>query len=400
MAVLRVDHPDIERFIHAKDHGGLRHFNLSVGLTDVFMRAVLEGGPWALTHRGGCEVLASMPARALWEQLVHAAWDHGDPGVLFLDTLARENPLSSIETLACTNPCGEQPLPPYGACCLGALDLTRFVHRPFHPDARIDLPALARVAAVGVRMLDNVIDLTLWPLPAHADEARSKRRIGLGLTGLADALILLNLPYDSAPARAQAARVGRTLREAAVRASTALAREKGPFPRFAASQYLASPGFAARLPAALRQRIASHGLRNSHLLSIAPCGTISLAMADVVSTGVEPVVDWVRPRTLRGPDGVACQYDLQDSAWRLWRALKGSQAALPLAFRTVRDIGPEDQVAMVAALAPFIDGGISKTVNLPAEASSADVEAVFRSAWLRGLKGITVFRPNPLTGLA
>ena len=414
MGVLRCDHPDIETFVQAKRSGGLTHFNLSVGVTDAFMQAVQADEPWPLVHaaapgpalrEAGAAQRADgrwsyrvVGARPLWQAIVQAAWQCGDPGLLFLDAIRRDNPLQAVEEICATNPCGEQPLPPYGGCCLGSVDLRRFVRRPFEPDAWLDAAALAQVCGVAVRMLDNALQRCRWPLHAQREEAQAKRRIGLGFTGLADALVLLGLRYDSVAGRQMAAHMAETMRDAAVAASIDLAQERGPFPLFDAHRHLDHESFASRWPAALRQRARVDGLRHSHLLAVAPAGSISLALADNASAGIEPVFDWSVERTLRDLSGGTATWQVHSPAWRLWRALEGPQAALPESFVTAQDLAPADHVAMVAAVAPYIDGGIAKTVNLGAARSPEDVGEVFRQAWRSGLKGLTVFRPNSVTG--
>jgi ribonucleoside-diphosphate reductase alpha chain len=415
MAVLRCDHPDIEAFMDAKEAGGLVHFNLSVSLTDAFVQAAQADAPWPLVHRvepgrpgaarraDGQWVHAVVRARALLDRLARQACDHGDPGVLFLDTIARENALADLESIAAANPCGEQPLPPYGSCCLASIDLTRLVRRPFGPDAALDAQALADLTRTGVRMLDNALELSAWPLPAQRDEARATRRIGLGFTGLADALAMLGLRYGSPASCTLAAHVAETMRDAACSASIDLAAERGAFPRFDAHRYLEAGAHTARLPTALRERIRVHGLRHSHRLALAPAGSISLALADNASPGIEPVFAWQARRRLRtglaactepGPEVV------EDRAWRLWRALRGARSPLPEAFVTARDLAPQAQLAVVAAVAPFIDGGIAKTVQLGPQASPVQVGDALVQAWRAGLKGLTFFRANPVTGAA
>ena len=398
MGVLRVDHPDLAAFIDAKASGGLTHFNLSAGLTDGFMRQVEAGEP---------------EARRRWRHLVQAAWHHGEPGVLFLDTLNRDNSLAWRETLRATNPCGEQPLPAHGSCCLGSIDLSRLVRQAFTDNAHFDDAGLCALAATAVRMLDNVIDLTPWPLAAQRHEALQTRRIGLGFTGLADALIMLGLRYDRARGRALAVHIARVLRDSAVHASVQLARERGAFPCFDAARHLAPPGFASRLPAGLQEAIAQHGLRNSHLLSVAPAGSISLAMADNVSSGIEPAWAWQTVRPVHRGDGAIDPLAFENHAWRLYRARQArpagrgrsagagadsATAALPPAFLTADDISPLRQLAMAEAVAPFIDAAISKTVLLPPDATPRRVARLLRHAWRHGLKGLTVYRPNPVIG--
>jgi ribonucleoside-diphosphate reductase alpha chain len=417
MATLRCDHPDIETFVDAKrDPVLLRHFNLSVQVSDAFMQAVDADAEWPLLfplHAGEaaagatverrwsgsaqpvrCRVLRSVRARALWQRMLRAAYDTAEPGVLFVDTINRDNTLASLETLTATNPCGEIPLPPYGACDLGSLNLTAFVHQPFAADARLDLAALADAARVAVRFLDNVIDVSRYPLSTQADEARRKRRIGLGVTGLADALVLLNLRYDSAAARALAADALQTLRDAACRASIDLAREKGAFPAFAADAYLAS-GFARRLPADLRAAIAAHGLRNSHLLAIAPAGTISL-LANNCSSGIEPVFAGEAARRVLQADGRYATHRVLDDALERWRQAHGT--GVPPAFVEARALDPDAHLAMQAALQPFVDNAISKTINVAEDYPFARFAELYRQAHALGLKGCTVFRPNPVTG--
>ena len=418
MGVLRCDHPDIEEFIHAKDEGDLKNFNLSVGVTDAFMEAVQADTEIELVHRaepgaaqkaagayqqvqsggGGLWVYRKRRARELWDQVMRSTYDHAEPGVLFLDHINRDNNLSYCETIASTNPCAEQPLPPYGCCCLGSIDLTRFVREPFDDKARFDDAAFVKVAQVATRMLDNVLDVTVWPLPQQQEEARSKRRVGLGFTGLGDALVMLNLRYDTAPARAMARRISELMRDAAYEASVELARERGAFPLFNADLFLTGTTFASRLPQGLRDRIRAHGLRNSHLLSIAPTGTISLAFADNASNGIEPAFSWAYTRKKRMADGSVKEYAVEDHAWRLYRHLKGEKAALTPAFVTALELSAQAQEAMVAAVAPCIDTAISKTVNVPADYPYADFQHLYLEAWQSGLKGLATYRPNSVLG--
>jgi len=415
MATLRCDHPDIETFVEAKrDPARLRNFNVSVLVSDAFMQAVEADAEWPLlfplrsVNGAGpiverrwsgaqepepCRVVRTVNARELWAHITQAAYDCAEPGVLFVDRINEFNNLAWCEHISATNPCGEIPLPPYGACDLGSLNLTRFVHEPFAPHARLDFPALAHEAARAVRLLDNVIDASRYPLPAQASEAQAKRHIGLGITGLADALIMLGLRYASDEARHLAADIMRTLRDAAYAASIELAREKGPFARFEREAYLATP-FIHSLPDALRDGIASHGIRNSHLLAIAPTGTISL-LANNVSSGIEPLPAVSYERRIRDRDGSLCSHNLEAMSVRLWRA---SQEGLPPALVTVDELTPQDHLAMQAAIQPYVDNAISKTINAPAAMSFAEFQDVYAQAWRLGLKGVTVFRPNPVTG--
>lgn len=415
MGVLRCDHPDIEEFIHAKDVGDLKNFNISVGVNDAFMQAVQADAEFALVHHaepgaaqkaagayqmqeGGMWVYRKLQARQLWDQIMRSTYDHAEPGVLFLDQINRDNNLSYCETIASTNPCGEQPLPPYGCCCLGSIDLTRFIDHPFEENAHFNQTAFAEVARVATRMLDNVLDVTVWPLPQQQEEARSKRRIGLGFTGLGDALVMLNLRYDTQAARDMARQIAQLLRDTAYDASVELARERGPFPLFNADLYLSGQRFASRLPAALKERVRTHGLRNSHLLSIAPTGTISLAFADNASNGIEPAFSWSYTRKKRMMDGSFKEYAVEDHAWRLYRHLHGTNAPLTPAFVTALEMSAQAHEAMVAAVAPFIDTAISKTVNVPADYPYADFQHLYMEAWQSGLKGLATYRPNSVLG--
>ena len=393
MATLACDHPDIETFIDAKrDAAELRHFNCSVLVSDAFMRAVADDADWPLVFAG--ETHRLVQARALWTRLMHAAYDTAEPGVLFVDTINRDNTLAGIESLAATNPCGEIPLPPYGACDLGSLNLAAFVRAPFESTASFDHAALEDVTRVAVRLLDDVIDASRYPLPAQAREARDKRRVGLGVTGLADALVLLGLRYDSDDARDFAADLMRRVRDAAYRTSIDLAREKGAFPRFDAATLLAS-GFAQRLPADIRDAIAAHGIRNSHLLAIAPAGTISL-LANNVSSGIEPVFAAEAERRVLGADGRYTTHRVDDYACRLWQ--RQGHAGLPPAFVEARQLDPRAHLLMQAALQPCVDNAISKTINVDADLPFAQFQDLYREAHALGLKGCTVFRPNPVTG--
>ena len=429
MAVLRIDHPDVLAFIAAKrTPGRWRHFNISVAVTDTFIQALQQGADWALMHEvepagaerhatpgvyqrtDGLWVYASLPARELWGALMRAAFDVGEPGVLFIDRIRQDNNLRALETLDATNPCGEQPLPAYGACALGPLILPRFVRHPFGQGgaAQLDFAALTRHARLQVRLLDNVLELTRWPLPQHAQEARLKRRIGVGFTGLGDALVMLGLRYDSEPGRAMAQRIARCLRDATYAASVDLARERGAFPLLDADTYLAPGTFASRLPAALQAQIRRHGIRHSHLLSVAPAGSVSLAFADNCSSGIEPAFAWTRTREVLGRDGSAKVYTVEDHAWRVYQALGGPSLSipsplpspllspLPPAFVSATEVQPHDHLAMMQAVQPFVDASISKTVNLAPDVPYERFQDLYLLAWRAGLKGLAAYRPSAL----
>ncbi|HZA95924.1 MAG TPA: adenosylcobalamin-dependent ribonucleoside-diphosphate reductase, partial [Burkholderiaceae bacterium] len=329
MGVLRCDHPDIEEFINAKRDGSLANFNMSVTVTDAFMRAVETDGEIELWHAAepfdrsnshqrtdGTWMYRKASARALFDQIMRSTYNHAEPGVIFIDRVNQDNNLSYCETIAATNPCGEQALPAYGCCCLGSINLTKFVNDPFGEQASFDFDKFRDVSKVSTRALDNVLDATLWPLQEQAVEAANKRRIGLGFTGLGNTLTMLGLRYDSDAGRSMAADIARTMRDAAYEASAQLAQEKGAFPLFDAEKFLASPHCASRLPESLKSEIRASGIRNSHLLSIAPTGTISLAFASNASGGIEPTFSWTYVRKKRMPDGTRQEYAVEDYAYR------------------------------------------------------------------------------------
>ena len=395
MAVLRCDHPDIEAFVEAKSEPGrLRMFNLSVLVTDAFMQAVEENASWELTFNGS--VHHSLPARDLRDKIMRATYAYAEPGVIFIDRINRRNPLYYCEEIRATNPCGEQPLPPYGACLLGSLNLARFVEEPFTPQARLDTARLAAIIPDAVRMMDNIVDISRFPLPQQLEEAQQKRRIGLGITGLADALVMCGLRYGSRDAVTATEAWLRLIEREAYLASTALAAEKGPFPLFDRDKYLAGETIAA-LDDEVRAAIAKNGIRNALLTSVAPTGTISL-FADNVSSGIEPVFSYRYTRSVLMPDGTRREEEVSDYAYRLFRRLKGESAPLPDYFVDAQSLAPEDHLVMQAAVQRHIDSSISKTINLPADIPFDNFKDIYVRAYAMGCKGCTTYRPNEVTG--
>ncbi len=395
MATLRCDHPDIEAFIDAKrEPGRLRMFNLSVLVTDAFMEAVREDRAWTLDFGG--VTYKTLSARELWDKIMRATYAYAEPGVIFIDRVNRRNNLAYCETIAATNPCGEQPLPPYGACLLGSVNLARLVRDPFTERAALDLDALDEIVPVAVRMLDNAIDVSQFPLAAQKREALNKRRIGLGITGLADALIMCGLRYGSPRAIEAIERWMHRFQRAAYGASIALAAEKGAFPLFEAEPYLAGETLR-ELDADLRAGIAENGIRNALLTSVAPTGTISL-LADNVSSGLEPVFSYTYTRNVMMPDGSQRAEEVSDYAYRLYRRLRGEDAPLTDAFVDVETLTPADHLKVQAAVQRYIDSSISKTINCPEDISFDDFKDIYLEAYALGCKGCTTYRPNPVTG--
>ena len=415
MGVLRIDHPDILEFIAAKQTcGRWTNFNVSVAVSDAFIDSLQHDTTWSLVHsaRPGPEWIArgalqrqfdgkwvyqSLPARAIWQSLLTAAYQVSEPSVLFTDQINRDNNLHDSEVISATNPCGEQPLPAYGSCDLGPLILPRFVIHPFGRGGAtaFDFKKFISSTWLQVRMLDNVLDITDWPLAQQQTEAASKRRIGIGLTGLGDALIMLGLRYDRPEGRQMAAKIARTLRDTAYLASAELAREKGPFPLFNAKTYLSDGTFASRLPAAIKKQIAVTGCRNSHLLSIAPAGSISIAFADNTSNGIEPAFSWSYRRRIQERSGQCHEISAENYAWRVYRTLFGLSAPLPPAFVCAHEIEARSHLAMMRTVQPFIDAGISKTINLPDDYPFSRFRELYLLAWRYGLKGLSTFRFNP-----
>ena len=391
MATLRCDHPDIEAFIAAKhEPGRLRNFNLSVLVTDAFMAAVERDEDWPLVFAG--QVFRTVRAKALWDSITRATYDYAEPGVIFIDRINARNNLAYCETISATNPCGEEPLPPYGACLLGSINLARLVCQAFTPGARIDEDELAGLVRIAVRMMDNTIDVSRFPLEEQRREAFAKRRIGLGITGLADALIMTGLRYGSPAAAAQAERWAELISHTAYRTSCDLAVEKGGFPLFDREAYLAGETVSA-LPDDIRERIAAGGIRNALLTSIAPTGTISL-FADNVSSGIEPVFALSYTRKVLLRDGSTFEEEVSDYALRRFREQFGPEALLPEHFITAQDLTPAEHIRMQAAVQRHVDSAISKTVNVPEDMPFEAFQDVYWDAYRSGCKGCTTYRPN------
>ncbi|MFA5951230.1 MAG: adenosylcobalamin-dependent ribonucleoside-diphosphate reductase [Hyphomicrobium sp.] len=411
MGTLRVDHPDIEAFIDVKaDPARLRNFNVSVLVTDAFMQAERAGKPWDLVFEG--KVYRTVDARALWERIMRAAYEYAEPGVIFIDRVNGLNNLAYCEEIHATNPCGEQPLPPYGACLLGSINLAQFVVKPFSADAALDLGRVEERVRTAVRFLDNVIDVSRYPLPEQRNEAKSKRRIGLGVTGLADALIFAGARYGSREAVTLSGEWMAAIERAAYVASAELAAEKGAFPLYDASQFLQRPHIA-RMPEEVRSAIGRHGIRNGCLTSIAPTGTISL-LAGNVSSGIEPVFDFTYRRRVLNADGSTREEAVEDFAHAVFRreaeagraALSTQDLAtqnqpsqeLPNVFVRAADLAPHSHLVMQAALQRHVDSSISKTINCPVGIAFDAFKDIYLEAYALGLKGCTAYRPNAVTG--
>ena len=395
MATLACDHPDIEDFIEAKKTPGrLSMFNLSVLVSDEFIAAVKADALWDLVFND--RIYKTLRARDLWDRIMRATYDYAEPGVIFIDRINAENNLSYCETIRATNPCGEQPLPPYGACLLGSINLAKLVKHPFEDEAALDEIELARLTRTAVRLLDDVIDISRFPLPQQRTEAEAKRRIGLGVTGLADALIFCRARYGSPESITLIDRWLEVLAHAAYEASADLAAEKGTFPLFDREKYQARPNIQ-RLPQAIRQKIAAHGIRNALVTSIAPTGTISL-FADNVSSGVEPVFAYSYTRKVLMADGSRREETVSDYACRAFRAKFGEEAPLPDYFVSAQTISPDDHLAVQAAAQRHVDSSISKTINVPADIDFEAFKDVYLKAYDLGCKGCTTYRPNMVTG--
>ena len=394
MATLRCDHPDIEDFIEAKsDAARLRMFNVSVLVTDPFMEAVKSEEDWDLVFDG--QIYKTVSAKELWDKIMQSTYDYAEPGVIFIDRINKANNLNYCETIAATNPCGEQPLPPYGACLLGSINLARLVETPFEAGAALNETLLAELVGTAVRMMDNTVDASRFPLPEQESEAQNKRRIGLGVTGLADALLMVGSRYGSDEAAALTEKWLHLIARHAYLASVDIAKEKGAFPLFEADAFLAS-GTMQMMDKDVRDAIATHGIRNALLTSIAPTGTISL-YAGNVSSGIEPVFAYAYSRKVLQKDGTRTEEEVVDYAVQMWRD-KFGDAELPEYFVNAQTLAPEDHVKMQAAAQKWIDSSISKTINCPEDISFEAFKNVYMQAYEQGCKGCTTYRPNAVTG--
>ena len=395
MATLRCDHPDIEAFVEAKsDPSRLRMFNLSVLVTDKFMKAVSEEKNWDLKFEG--TVFKTVSAANLWNKIMKSTYDFAEPGVIFIDRINQQNNLAYCEEISATNPCGEQPLPPYGACLLGSINLTKLVKQPFERGASIDLKTLGDLTSLAVRMLDNVIDISKFPIDQQRNEAISKRRIGLGITGLADALIMCGVKYGSKEAVNLTKTWLSVLRDSAYKCSIDLAKEKGPFPLFNKRRFLESHN-VKKLPKELKDGIKGFGIRNALLTSIAPTGTISL-LADNISSGLEPVFAFKYNRKVLQPDGSNITEQVNDYAYGLFERLRSKNTSRTEAFVDAQMLQPNDHLVMQATVQEYIDSSISKTINCPEDISFETFKEVYKSAYDLGCKGCTTYRPNDVTG--
>ncbi|USG61072.1 adenosylcobalamin-dependent ribonucleoside-diphosphate reductase [Sneathiella marina] len=395
MATMRCDHPDILDFIKAKqDPGRLRMFNLSVLVTDAFMNAVKQDEAWELSFEG--THYRTLQARELWDEIMRATYAFAEPGVIFIDRINNRNNLHYCETITSTNPCGEQPLPPYGACLLGSVNLTKMINDPFEKTAEIDVTQLDQVVRDAIRLMDNVVDVSGYPLSEQAHEAKAKRRIGLGITGLADALIMCGIKYGSDEAVKQTRDWMSQIRRSAYLASADIAAEKGSFPLYEEEPYLNGQTIQ-ELDKDVRSAIKKNGIRNALVTSVAPTGTISL-LADNISSGLEPVFSFSYTRNVLMPDGSRKAEEVTDYALRLYRRLKGNDAPLPDYFVDAQTLTPPEHVRMQAAVQEYIDSSISKTINCPEDISFENFKNIYMQAYDTGCKGCTTYRPNDVTG--
>ncbi|EKD53966.1 MAG: hypothetical protein ACD_60C00137G0030 [uncultured bacterium] len=416
MGILRCDHPDIEEFVTAKaDPKELRHFNVSVLVSDAFMQAVKENREWELIFPASeenltdtvlrhwsnsaepvpCRILKRVKARELWQKIMTSAYEYAEPGVLFEDTINRQNNLWYREWISTTNPCGEIPLPIYGACNLGSINLTQFVIKPYQSNADLDWKKLEKTIITATRFLDNVIDISRYPLKMQKQEVYATRRIGLGVTGLADMLVMLGISYGSDASLKIVNRLMKFLMEKTWQASVELAKERGVFGGFHAQKY-AQGNFVQQLSSDLCQDIEKYGIRNSHHNAIAPTGTISL-LANNISHGIEPIFSVNYERTVRGFKGVSHTFSVLDYALREWQKT-GNKEPLPPAWVDTKDLTPKQHLRMQATIQGYVDQAISKTINLPKDFPFKELSDVYSQAYEAGLKGCTIFRPNPVTG--
>ncbi len=393
MGIMRCDHPDIESFITAKrENAQLQMFNLSVAVTDDFLKAVRDGADWQLKFDG--KVYKTIKAQDLWELIMKSTYNFAEPGFILIDRINKMNNLYYCEEIRATNPCGEQPLPPYGACLLGSINLPKFVNSPFEDSASFDFMRLKQVVRTAVRLLDNVIGISHYPLPMQKKEAESKRRMGIGITGLADMMIFMKKRYGSPESIELASEIMKTITFTAYETSVELAREKGAFPKFDAEKYCAG-NFVKVLPAELLENIRKYGIRNSHLTSIAPTGTISL-LAGNVSSGLEPVFAFSYTRRVRngGAGDDFTEFDVGDYAYRTWAERFGGDAKLPPYFVESSAITADEHLAIQAALQKYVDSSISKTINVPTDFPYDKFKEIYLKAAAMGLKGCTTFRPS------
>jgi len=402
MGVMRCDHPDIETFITAKrENEQLQMFNLSVGITKEFMEAVKNNTDWELKFDG--EVHKTVKAAELWQTIMRSTYDYAEPGFILIDKINEMNNLNYCEEITATNPCGEQPLPPYGACLLGSANLTRFVNMPFTDKAEFNYKRLEEVITTAVRFLDNVIELSNYPLEQQKAEAESKRRMGIGITGLADAFIFLGLKYGSPESAKVAEKIMKTISHAAYRSSIELAKEKGSFRMLDTKKYCQG-NFIKKLPKDIQEGIKQHGIRNSHLTSIAPTGTISL-LAGNVSSGLEPVFAFHYTRTIRNShENDVSKVKITDYAYNLYcksmNVTSIEDKDLPEFFVAASDVKPIEHLNIQAVLQKHVDSSISKTINIPTDYPFKDFENIYMKAYEKGLKGCTTFRPSEfITGV-
>jgi len=402
MGVLRCDHPDIEDFITVKrDSEKLRMFNLSVGVTDKFIKDVEANEKWELVFDG--KVYKTIKATDLWDLIMKSTYDFAEPGFILIDRINKYNNLYYCEQIRATNPCGEQPLPSFGACLLGSLNLTKFVKNSFKSNADLNYEEIGKVTKIAVRMLDNVIDLSNYPLPQQKKEAFAKRRIGIGITGLADMFLSLKVKYGSTESIKIAERVMHTITCSAYESSIELAKEKGAFPLFDSEKYSLG-NFVKTLPSEIQEEIKINGIRNSHLTSIAPTGTISL-LAGNVSSGLEPVFAFHYKRKIRNTtEKDVTEVDVLDYAYREFLKFKGLETIddkeLPDYFISASDIDPLEHLEIQSILQKFVDSSISKTINVPVDYPFDKFKNIYMQAYRKGLKGCTTFRPSKyITGV-